>query len=366
MPRNRLSRRRVLQTLGVAATGAIAGCTTPGADDGATDETSQSTTGQSDDAEQRDPPANGDYAAVYEETVDSVAQMETTAGQGTGFVYDESHLVTNAHVVGNATELDVRFRQGEWRTGTVVGTDVYSDLAAVRVDDRPEYATPLPFIDGDPVVGDEVLVIGNPYGLDGTLTTGVVSGVNRSLPSSLGYDIPDAVQTDAAANPGNSGGPIVSLDGEVIAVINSGGGDNIAFGISAALAQRVVPSLVETGEYDHAYMGVSLATVTPAIAEANGLENPRGVIVEGVRSGGPSDGVLQPSTGTAIIDGTRVPTGGDVIVALNDAEIASLEDLSSYLALETSPDETISVTVVRDGQEQSVDLTLGARPRPQV
>ncbi|RKD97556.1 S1C family serine protease [Halopiger aswanensis] len=339
----------------------------PGAntdDSGTSAETSQSTANQSD--ANRDPPSNGDYASVYESAVDSVTQMETSSGQGTGFVYDESHLVTNAHVVGDATELDVRFRNGEWRSGTVVGTDVYSDLAAVRVDERPEYATPLPFIDGDPVVGEEVLVIGNPYGLDGTLTTGVVSGVNRSLPSSLGYDIPDAVQTDAAANPGNSGGPIVSLDGKVIAVINSGGGDNIAFGISAALAQRVVPSLIENGEYDHAYMGVSLATVTPAIAEPNDLENPRGVIVERVRSGGPSDGVLQPSTGTAVVDGTRVPTGGDIIVALDGTEIASLEELSSYLALETSPDETISVTVIRDGQEQSVELTLGTRPRPRV
>ncbi|GAB3665413.1 trypsin-like peptidase domain-containing protein [Halopiger thermotolerans] len=356
----------MLQALGVAATGVFAGCTTPGANDGTAAEPNGSTTGQSDAADRRDPPSNGDYAAVYRETVDSVALMETSSGQGTGFVYDESHLVTNAHVVGNATELDVRFRDGEWRSGTVVGTDVYSDLAAVRVDDRPDYATPLPFIEGDPVVGEEVLVIGNPYGLDGTLTTGVVSGVNRSIPSSLGYDIPDAVQTDAAANPGNSGGPIVSLDGKVIAVINSGGGDNIAFGISAALAQRVVPSLIENGEYEHAYMGVSLATVTPAVAEANGLENPRGVIVEGVRAGGPSDGVLRPSSGTAIVDRTRVPTGGDIIVALNDAEIDSLEDLSSYLALETSPGETISVTVVRDGQEQSVELTLGTRPQPRV
>ncbi|WP_049927020.1 S1C family serine protease [Halopiger goleimassiliensis] len=364
MPRERRSRRQVLQAIGVAATGVLAGCTTPQADDETGDESGESSAEQSDDTGQRDPPANGDYAAVYEETVDSVTQMETTSGQGTGFVYDESHLVTNAHVVGDATELDVRFRNGEWRSGTVLGTDVYSDLAAVEIDDRPEYAAPLPFIDGDPVVGEEVLVIGNPYGLDGTLTTGVVSGINRSLTSSLGYDIPDAVQTDAAANPGNSGGPIVSLDGEVIAVINSGTGDNIAFGISAPLAQRVVPSLIETGEYDHAYMGVSLATVTPAVAEANALEEPRGVIVERVRSGGPSDGVLQPSAGTALVAGTRVPTGGDVIVALDDADIRSLEDLSSYLALETSPGETVTVTVIRDGERESVELTLGTRPAP--
>ncbi|MFC7044204.1 S1C family serine protease [Halobacteriaceae archaeon GCM10025711] len=226
----------------------------------------------------------------------SVVLVTTGAGQGTGFVFDDGHVVTNAHVVGTAGTAQMRFREGEWRTGEVVGTDAYSDLAAISLPDRPAYAAPLPFIDGDPVVGQEVVVLGNPFGLDGTATTGIVSGVNRSIPSPAGFSIPDAVQTDAAVNPGNSGGPIVSLDDEVIAVINSGGGDNVAFGISAALTRRVVPELVASGEYEHAYMGVSLRDVTPAVATANDLDRPRGVIVEGVVPGGPADGVLRGAT----------------------------------------------------------------------
>ena len=366
MSPDQLSRRRLLQFSGAGLVASLAGCNSLGGSS-ATDPSS--TTASAADSTTTDvattdtnDAAESVYAQVYQETIGSVVLVRTETGRGTGFVFDDGHVVTNAHVVGTADAAEIRFREGEWRTGEVVGSDAHSDLAAIAVEDRPEYARPLEFISNDPVVGQEVVVIGNPFGLDGTVTAGIVSGVNRSIPSPAGYSIPDAVQTDAAVNPGNSGGPIVSLDGTVVAVINSGGGDNVAFGISAALTQRVVPELVENGEYEHAYMGVLFASVTPAVAEANGLDRPRGVLVDEVLEGGPSDGVLKSSDDEEFVDGELVPVGGDVVTAMDDTEVTTMEDLSSFLALDTSPGKTVSLTVLRDGTEQTVDLTLGSRP----
>jgi serine protease Do len=189
-----------------------------------------------------------------------------------------------------------------------------------------------------------------------------VSGINRSIPAPTGFSIPDAIQTDAAVNPGNSGGPLMSLDGRIVAVINSGGGENTAFGISAALTQRVVPERIQTGDYDHAYMGVSFTDVTPEVAQANDTDDPRGLVVVDVVDGGPAEGVLQPSETIRIVDGERVPAGGDVILAIGGSEIMRSEDLASHLARQTRPGETVELTVLRDGTEQTVELGLGARP----
>lgn len=360
MARDAPSRRRFLGLSAAAVATGLAGCNAPaettptagtpttagdGTEDGSTDGSSESV-----------------YTRVYEETIGSVVLIESDTGQGTGFVFDGRHLVTNAHVVETADSVQVRFRDGEWRTGQVVGSDPYSDLAAVRVSNRPAYASPLPLITGEPVVGQEVVVIGNPFGLSGTVTAGIVSGINRSIPGPTGYSIPDAIQTDAAVNPGNSGGPIVSLAGEVIAVINSGGGDNVAFGISAPLVRRVAPALIEDGEYEHSYMGVTLRTVTPSIATANDLDRARGVIVVDVFEDGPSDGVLRPSDETEFVDGEAVPVGGDVVLAMEGTTLSTVEDLSSFLALRTSPGDDIDLTVVRDGARRTVELELGRRP----
>jgi len=272
-----------------------------------------------------------------------------------------SHIVTNAHVVGSSDTVQVRFNEGTWSSGTVQGSDPHSDLAVIRVDSVPESATPLTLIDKNPAIGQEVVAIGNPYNLDGTVTTGIVSGTDRLIPSPAGYQIPDSVQTDAAVNPGNSGGPLMSLDEGVVAVINSGGGDNIAFGISSALVQRVVPQLIDTGSYDHAYMGVSLENVTPSIAAANDVSEPQGQLVVETTPGGPVDEVLQPST-LRIVNGGRVPVGGDIILEIEGVAMDTFEDLASYLALQTSPGDTIDVTILRDGSEQTVEVTLDSRP----
>lgn len=346
--------RRQFLTLGslAVATG-LAGCSTSLGESG--DSSDQSPTGAQSSSEA------SVYTQVYRDTISSVVMVKTDQGQGTGFLYDDSHIVTNAHVVGRATSTQLRFHEGTWSGGEVQGRDVHSDLAVITAESTPSSAQPLSFVDDAPAIGQEVVAIGNPYNLDGSVTTGIVSGTDRLIPSPSGYQIPDAIQTDAAVNPGNSGGPLMSLDGSVVGVVNSKRGDNIAFGISAALTQRVVPRLIETGEYEHAYLGVGLETMTPTIAEANDLSEPRGLLVVQIVDGGPADGVLQPSE-LRIVNGRRIPVGGDVILGVDGTTMHSFEDLASYLALQTRPGDTIQLRILRNGSEQTVEVTLASRP----
>jgi S1-C subfamily serine protease len=366
------TRRNFLAALGSTVAVGTAGCAGSvfggGAADAETENGAQAAAGgDADDAQA----AAGDspYTAVYRETIGSVVLVrvygeEGPIGQGSGFVWNRTHVVTNHHVVADADTVRVQFAEGEWETVDVVGSDVYADLAVLSVENRPDYASPLSLVESEPPVGTEVVAFGAPFSLDGSVSAGIISGQNRTLPSGTGFRIADGVQTDAAVNPGNSGGPLVDLDGNVVGVINSGGGDNVAFAISAALTDRIVPSLVENGRYEHPYMGVTLRNVTPLVAEGNDLDRARGVLVGDVLDGAPADGVLQPSGESEVVEGLEVPVGGDVIVGLGDREIPNTSALSTYLALETSPGDTIPVTVLREGERQTVDLTLGERPDP--
>ena len=314
-----------------------------------------------------------DFTRLYDETIGSVVTLRVASERGivggSGFVYDRrGYVVTNAHVVGSAETVAVRFRDGEWHQASVVGTDPYTDLAVVRVDDLPAYAEPLPVAEATPQPGERVVALGNPFGLEGTITAGIVSGVNRSMPAANNFTIPDVVQTDAPINPGNSGGPLVSVEGTVVGVntagIRAAQAENVGFAVSAAIVERVVPALIATGRYEHAFVGVLTIDVTPRIAEANGLESARGLLVVGTTEGGPADGVLQPADSRTTVDGQPIPTGGDVIVAIDGQPIGSHQALSRYLALHTRPGQTVSVTVLRDGTRRTVELTLGTRPPP--
>ena len=309
------------------------------------------------------------FVDLYRRLVDSVVVVRGyneggRVGQGSGFVAFDGTVVTNQHVVEGTDRLFVGFTGGESRTGELLGTDVYADLAAIEVE-RPESATPLRFVDSEPPVGTRVAAVGAPFGFGESVSSGIISGVDRSLPSRTGFSIPDAVQTNAAVNPGNSGGPLATLDGRVAGVITRGGGENIAFGISAAYTRRVVPALVEDGEYDHPFMGVGLLDVAPELARANGFDRSTGVYVSSVVDGGPADGTLRGSTGrTSALGVTDVPTGGDLIVGLDGRRIRSLSGLSTYLALETSPGDLLGVTVVRGGERRNLGFELGERPEP--
>jgi serine protease Do len=357
MSSERTTRRRYLGALGATLAASLAGCSGVLGGQNTTNEPSTTTAGaatpgNATDTANASQSSQSPYTEVYRDTIGSVVLIRVTGqsgrgGQGSGFVFRGNHIVTNAHVVSDASEVQVRFSQGEWRTASVVGTDPSSDLAVIEVQNPPQYASALSLVESEPAIGTEAVAIGNPFGLEGSVTSGLVSGLNRSIPAPNGYTIPDAIQTGAPVNPGNSGGPLVDLDGRVIGVISSGGGDNLAFAISAALVKRVVPALIENGEYEHAYMGIGLRTVTPDIAEQVGLDRARGVLVTDVRPNGPSDGALRQ---------------GDVIVGLGGESIDSRQQLSSYLALQASPGDTVEVTVLRDGSRQTLSLTLGSRP----
>lgn len=369
MDERRVTRRGMLT--GIAALGAssLAGCV--GAPSGQDD--TASTTGTPDPPptprEIDPPPADPDarYAEVYDGTVDTVAMITALGtsgpiGQGSGFIYAPGYLLTNEHVVRHATEVELEFPDERWDTGTIVGEDPHSDLAVVELDGGPGDVPPLEPADHRPTVGQEVMALGSPFGLEESVSLGIVSGINRNLPTGEGFSIPDTVQTDAGVNPGNSGGPLVTMRGRYLGVITARQGQEIAFAVSWRLAERVAPALLETGSYDHAYMGIYSRSVDPAIARANDFEAARGVMVVDLVDGGPADGILQGSDDSTIINGREVPTGGDVILALDGHEVSTGGALSSFLALYTSPGHELAVTVRRDGVELTEYVELGTRP----
>jgi serine protease Do len=351
----RTTRRRYLGAFGATLAASLAGCSGVLGDGNTTNGSSTTTgtpSGNATNTTNASRSSPSPYTQVYRDTIDSVVLIDVTSrsgrgGQGSGFVFRDNYVVTNAHVVSNASTVQVRFSKGQWRSASVVGTDPSSDLAVINAQNPPQYAGSLSLVANEPAIGTKAVAIGSPFGLEGSVTSGLVSGVNRLIPAPNGYKIPDAIQTGAPVNPGNSGGPLVNLDGKVIGVINSGGGENLAFAISAALVKRVVPALIEDGEYEHAYMGIGLETVTPDTAEQLGLDRPRGVVVTEISQDGPSAGTLQQ---------------GDVIVGLGGTKIAGRQQLASYLALKASPGDTVDVTVLRNGERRTLSLTLGSRP----
>ncbi|WP_254547399.1 S1C family serine protease [Halomarina pelagica] len=368
------TRRRFLAALGTASSVGLAGCSSvlpgpSGGQDGPSDTNgtngtnATNRTNGSADVNATGRSVDNPYARVYRGSVEGVVLVQRGGGQGSGFVYDGAgHVVTNAHVVGRASAVNVQFSRDDWRAGRVLGRDRFTDLAVVAVEDSPAYAKPLPMADSMPPIGLEVVALGNPYGLEGAISAGIVSGTNRYLPARTGVSVPAAIQTDAPINPGNSGGPLVALDGRVVAVVYAGGGENIAFGISAPLVRRVVPALIEDGRYRNPYLGVRLAEVGPPTARANDLAEPRGVLVIATFRGSPAAGRLRESDRRVTVRGVPVPVGGDVIVGVDGRPVSSVATLRSYLALETSPGERASLAVLRGGEERTVEVTVGARP----
>ena len=322
-------------------------------------------------AQAQEPTCN--YESLYDQTIGSVVTIQVRTagggGLGSGFVYNGSYVVTNQHVVANATEVEVQFDRGQWRTARVVGTDAYSDLAVLRVRNVPDYAQSLSVNASAAEPGQPVAALGSPLGLQGTITGGLVSAVNRSLPAGgpqgPQFTIPNTIQTTAAINPGNSGGPLVNCQGEVVGVNTAGarGGENIGFAVPASRVERVVPSLVENGSYDHSFLGITSGDVSPIVAQANDLNVTRGVLVVGVVPGSPADGVLQGSNETELVNGAEIPTGGDVILRVAGQRIASQEDLASVL-VQQRPGDTVRMTILRDGERQQVRVQLGTRPEP--
>jgi serine protease Do len=297
--------------------------------------------------------------------------------QGSGFVWDtQGHIVTNNHVIEGASQISVIFSDGTIVVATVVGADPQSDLAVIQVNVSASELHPVQMADSSQVqVGQLAIAIGTPFGEENTMTAGIISGVGRSLPVSSGatqgasYTIPDIIQTDAPINPGNSGGVLVNDQGQVIGVpsaidspvqANSG----VGFAIPSNIVSRVVPSLISTGTYQHPYMGISGTTLTPDLAQAMNLpSSQRGALVVTVASRGPAAQTgLQPSNTQVDINGSTAQVGGDVIVAINGQTINTMDELIAYLADNTSVGQTVTLTILRNGNQQTVSLTLAARP----
>jgi serine protease Do len=298
---------------------------------------------------------------------------------GSGFVWDnQGNIVTNNHVVTNASSITVTFYDGTTVPGKVVGTDSDSDLAVINVQMPSLPISPIQMADSSQLkVGQLAIAIGNPFGLQGTMTTGIISGLGRILPTNqdavgASYSIPDIIQTDAAINPGNSGGVLLDDTGKVIGVTSSiattsGASAGVGFAIPAAIVQQVVPSLIKTGHYDHPYLGLSLITLDPDLATAMNLQaSQRGALVETVVAGGPGDKAgLKASQKSVTINGQQINVGGDVIIAFNGQVVNSSDDLITFLARSGIIGQSITLTVLRGGQQTQVQVTLGTRPASQ-
>ncbi len=292
-------------------------------------------------------------------------------GAGSGFVLDTAgHIVTNNHVIEQAAQVTVVFFNGIEAPATIIGTDDDSDLAVIRVETLPEEVYPLPLADSSDVeVGDWAIAIGNPFGLGGSMTLGIVSAVGRVIPSGVsGFSIPQAIQTDAAINPGNSGGPLLDLSGEIIGVnaqIRTGGANansGVGFAIPANVVRRVVPVLIEQGAYQWPWLGISGGPVNLLIAEANGLAAQRGAYIASVIPGGPAaEAGLQGSNQTTTIDSFTVPVGGDIVTAVDGVTITSFDALLTEVAFK-APNEEVTLTLVRDGETIEQTVQLAARP----
>lgn len=313
------------------------------------------------------------YKSVVEISVSSTSsdgplgEPQTQSALGSGFVYDDQgHIVTNAHVVDGAQSVSVRFWDGSTHDATVVGTDPSTDLAVIKVDAPSSLLAPLALGDSDAVtVGEPVVAIGSPFGLEETVTSGIVSALHRQMSSPNGFTIDDAIQTDAAINHGNSGGPLLDSQGKVIGVNSqieseSGGSDGVGFAIPASTVQSIASQLLATGSVEHAYLGVGVATIPDSALSQLGL--PQGVEITDVKSGTPAANAgLRAATGSETVDGQDFPTGGDVITAVDGKAITSGTDLQSAVDAK-KPGETITVTYSRDGQSRTVEVTLGTRP----
>jgi len=298
-------------------------------------------------------------------------------GEGSGFIYDnEGHIVTNNHVVAGAQKVIVNFNNGMWARAEVVATDPQADLAVIKVT-PPEGMEWRPLAlaeDNGLKVGHMVIAIGNPFGLQGTMTTGIVSALGRGFPvGSFGtgrYTLPDVIQTDAAINPGNSGGPLLNLDGEVVGVnfaIESQTRQNsgVGFVIPASIVKRVVPALIEDGAYKYAYLGLEGSTISADLAEALDMpDNTLGVYVAGVVPGGPSAqaGLKGGSRTVTGPGGAELRVGGDIVTAIDDMPVVRFEDLVSYLVTKATPGQTVTLTVARGDEKLQLDVTLGERP----
>lgn len=324
---------------------------------------------------------------IFKQTQDSVVQITRTVPQtgvimdpsqenrsalGSGFLFDnQGHIITNNHVVGDSKIVDVTFTNGDRLRANVTAVDPYIDIAVLKIIENQNNTldhgplSPLPQGNSSALtVGDQVIAIGNPYGLAGTMTTGIVSQVGRLVPApEVPYSVPDVIQTDAAINPGNSGGPLLNMQGQVVGVNFAALSQGLGFAIPMNLIQDIVPRLIEKGNYTHPYLGFTGTTLTSDLAAdiGNVTDDVKGVVVNTLAKGGPADSAGLHGTTT---DQYGRKHGGDIIVGINGEKITEFEQLVSYLERNTAPGDTVVLKVLRNGTELGLKAVMGVRPSP--
>jgi S1-C subfamily serine protease len=301
--------------------------------------------------------------------------IRSAARLGSGFVFDGNrHIITNYHVASGSKNIDVTFMDGNTYHASIVGSDPFTDLAVLYVQDVPK-DTLFPLALGNSgalEVGEQIAAIGNPFGLSGSMTAGIISGLGRLLPStaSLGsrFSIPSIIQIDAPINPGNSGGPLLDMRGEVVGInsaifSSTGEFSGIGFAIPSNTISKVVPSLITKGSFSHPWIGLSGTNMTPEIANAIGLKESRGFLVVDTVSGSPADkGGVHGGNKVVTINGMQIALGGDVIEKIDDKVVRKIDDILTYIESMKSVGETVTLSVLRDGKIQKVSLSLAARP----
>lgn len=312
---------------------------------------------------------------VYEMVKGSVVSIYATAGikvsQGSGFIVDsKGYLVTNYHVVEGVDEVWATFLDGTSYRAEIIGSDPYSDLAVLSISNGAPLKALALGNSSKLRVGEAIIAIGDPFGLSGSLTTGVVSQRGRSLNAVGGYSIPNVIQIDVILNPGNSGGPLLNYHGEVVGITTAiatetGSFAGVGFAIPSNTIARELRSLIERGTYDHPWLGVQGLDLDAAIADAMGLKVTKGWLITEVVKDGPADKAgLKGGKTTARIDGQTIKIGGDVIIAIDGVSMRNGDDILAYLEEHTSSGQTVAVKVVREGAEITIEVILGARPLP--
>jgi putative serine protease PepD len=319
---------------------------------------------------------NGIYRKTYKGVVEVSVTSQTSSSfgapqsqqaLGSGFVIDrQGHVVTNQHVVDGADSVSVRFWNGATYKGTVVGSDASTDLAVIDVDAPASLLSPIAFGDSSAVqVGDGVVAIGSPFGLEETVTSGIVSALHRQMTAPNDFAINDSIQTDAAINHGNSGGPLLNTHGEVIGVnaqiqSDSGGSDGVGFAIPSNTVRSIAQQIIASGKVEHAYLGVGVGSIPQSVASQ--LGESAGVAITEVRPGTPaSKAGLHGATGEQAIDGQTYPTGGDVVTKIDGKPVTSSAELQSAIDAH-APGDTVTLTLVRGGEVRTLQVQLGTRP----
>ena len=297
-------------------------------------------------------------------------ENESAGGVGSGFVFDkQGHIITNAHVIKDATKTVVTFLDGRSYSAEIVGVDEYTDIGVIKVNADLKLLNPLSLGNSSNLqVGEPITAIGNPFGLSGSMTSGIVSQMGRLLPSDSGYSIPDVIQTDAAINPGNSGGPLLNMRGEIVGIntaIQSSTGEftGVGFAIPSQTVVKIVPTLIRDGEYKHPWIGVSGTDIDLEMANVIGLESTLGFLIITVVEDSPaSDAGLIGSNKTIEVEGREYSIGGDVIISVDEIDVRKIDDILVHLQREKAVGDEMILEVLRDGRTTNVTIVLQERP----